>query len=121
MELTWYGDQILANLEQDFQEAAELLDTRIRESITDTIWAWPDGESPRDIVAKGQLRDSQQPMVLEAPMVAVYRNTAEHALAVHEGYTLKNGFTGPARSWMTFTLEQFDFPAVLATISRGRA
>jgi hypothetical protein len=119
VKFTWQGEQVTRRAVSAFQDAARILDRRINMAITDPIWNWPNSPSPRDIVDTGQLRQSQQPVQFTTPTTAVYRNSAEYALAVHEGYTTREGFTGPPRRFMVEPLEAFDFPSAFASLYRS--
>jgi hypothetical protein len=83
------------------------VDSELTRHITDPKWQWPNGESPRDIVDSGDLRNSQQMAIASRPgvMETKYRYSAPYAPAVHDGAVYKatdaNGQprTMPARPW----------------------
>jgi hypothetical protein len=115
--MTWNGPALERVAEQSFRECMQILsDRKIPIAITDPKWNWPTSPSPRDIVDHGQLRLSQHPVEFSTPVTAVFRNSAAYALAVHEGYTTRHGFTAPARPWMTRTLEEFNLPTSFAAL-----
>jgi hypothetical protein len=83
------------------------VDSELTRHITEPKWPWPNGESPRDIVDIGDLRNSQQMSIDSRPgvMETKYRYSAPYAPAVHDGAVFKatnaNGQprTMTARPW----------------------
>jgi len=69
-------------------------------------WGSPYGT--RDIVDTGQLRASQRIDPIQDNAYRIYW-TAEHALYVHEGYTLRNGRRMPGRPFASNALAAYDF------------
>lgn len=89
------------------------VDSELTRHITEPKWEWPRGESPRDIVDRGDLRASQQMEIQEiapdsplAVLITKFRyRGARHAPAVHDGAVFKavdsegNPRTMMARPW----------------------
>jgi hypothetical protein len=88
------------------------VDSELTRHITEPKWDWPRGESPRDIVDRGDLRASQQMEIQEiAPgsplsvLITKFRYMAPQAAAVHDGAVFKavdsegNPRTMMARPW----------------------
>lgn len=67
------------------------VDSELTRHITEPKWPWPHGETPRDIVDRGDLRASQQMEIDPRPgvMVTKYRYSAPYAPAVHDGAVFK--------------------------------
>jgi hypothetical protein len=110
------------------------VDSDLTRHITEPKWPWPNGESPRDIVDIGDLRNSQQMSIDSRPgvMETKYRYSAPHAPAVHDGAVFKatdaNGQprTMPARPWTRELLKDrvrlqraFKLHFILAAKRRG--
>lgn len=118
MRLDGFTDADIERLEsalfQAFTEAMELLGRKFTEAITSPVWRWDDG-STRDIVDKGQLRDSQE-LVYPKRHVAEFQWNVEYAAAVHEGARLKNGTQLPSRRWTEYAFNNFDVLEVLAVL-----
>jgi hypothetical protein len=88
-----------------------ILGIRFTQAITDPVYQWPRGDSPRDIVDTGELRNSQRqdPPVFGAKSVTFrYAWTAPHAIAVHNGARFRNGTELPARPWTQRALKGWD-------------
>lgn len=92
-------------LEEAWNDFSAYVASRLDKEITDDKWPWPTGESPRDIVDRGDLRRS---MVMKADgkaLVTTYRYTAPYAPVVHDGAVFKatdaegNPRTLTARPW----------------------
>jgi phage gpG-like protein len=78
-----------------------------KDQISDPIWDWPRGESPRDIVDTGELRDSMVVNFTDDNNTALIEWTADHAAKVHEGdYSGK--FVMPGRPWTHTARREFD-------------
>ena len=83
------------------------VDSELTRHITEPKWDWLRGESPRDIVDTGDLRDSQTMTIDARPgvMVTKYRWSVPWAPAVHDGAVFKatdaegNPKTMTARPW----------------------
>lgn len=104
------------------------LDTALTQAISARVYQWPrrtvrsNGQtvgSPRDIIDTGDL-DSSQRLTRESALVWRWDWTAEHALFVHEGVTLRNGTEMPARRWTVRAVEQFNPNAKFAREVRSR-
>lgn len=83
------------------------LDAAFAQKIASTEWQWPrptrrrNGRtvnSPRDIIDTGEL-DSSQQLTRVSRVEWRWDWTADHALLVHEGFTLRSGGEYPARPW----------------------
>jgi hypothetical protein len=98
MKLRLNSSQIQGATSKTFKQAARKLEGELVKAITDPIYSWPSGESPRDIVDTGQLRASQKLTFLK-PLKAAYLYPVEYAAAVHSGAVFKNGTKLPARAW----------------------
>jgi hypothetical protein len=77
-----------------------------RRAIEDPIWNWPRGESPRDIVDTGDLRDSQK-IDFVSDGEAVISWDVDYALKVHEGETTRSGAEFPARRWTQYAQAEY--------------
>jgi hypothetical protein len=119
VKATWHLDRPVRHAKEVFREVAIILgDREIPKAITDERWYWTSSPSPRDIVDTGQLRQSQHPTEFPNDFTAVFRNSAEYAMAVHEGAALTNGTVLPPRPFMKATLEEFDYPSKFAALYR---
>lgn len=107
-DVTFNTAQLLAGAEAAWQPANQVLGRQFQQRITSNIWSWPTGDSPRDIVDLGQLRDSYEGD-LESPTTYRHSWNTEYAMAVHEGARLKNGGVMPARPWVRVTLRDYNF------------
>jgi hypothetical protein len=90
-----------------------VLDIELRKAITDPIWDWPRGESPRDIVDTGRLRNSQI-MVRLGNRRAMYTWRVPYASIVRNGAVLRNGTVIPARKWDELAINRAELPEVFA-------
>lgn len=109
--LTRVTNQVNAAFVATVQEFA----STCQEHIVDERWEWPRGQSPRDIVDTGRLRDSQtQPFYQSIPkgLQATIRwdpinpNTGEsYAYKVYAGEVV-NGLVLPGRPWVDSALEE---------------
>lgn len=115
-ELTFNTAQLVAGAEAAWEPANQVLGRAFQQRITDNIWPWPRGESPRDIVDTDQLRDSYEGQP-ENPTTYRHSWNTEYAVAVHEGARLANGGMLPARRWVPRTLEEHDFAATFGKLA----
>jgi hypothetical protein len=90
-----------------------VLDIELRKAITDPIWDWPRGQSPRDIVDTGELRNSQA-MTRIGNRRAKYVWSARHSIVVRNGAVLRNGTVIPARKWDELAINRAKLPEVFA-------
>lgn len=120
-EVRFNTTQLLAAADAAWEDANLVLGREFQKRITANIWAWPTGQSPRDIVDKGQVRDSYTPRAI-TPTVHEHAWNAEHAMAVHEGAVRKTGnttVTTPARPWVRVTLRDFKFADAYARLAQA--
>lgn len=100
-------DEIFDALHRAFDETADEIESANREAIQSKRYDWPratrrqNGQvvtTPRDIVDTAALLESQS---LERNSNDTYQLSwgVDYAAKVHEGETLKNGQTRPARRW----------------------
>jgi hypothetical protein len=82
-------------MREAWERFSAYVDSELTRHITEPKWAWPTGESPRDIVDIGDLRNSQKMEIDPRPGVLItkYRYGARHAAPVHDGAVFKA--TGP--------------------------
>jgi hypothetical protein len=106
--------RLLEALEKAFQESMLLLEREFTASITSTKWQWPTGDSPRDIVDQGRLRDSQELSFVNNG--ANFTWSTNYAAAVHEGIVFKNGTTLPPRRWTEDGLNNFQVQIVFSKL-----
>ena len=90
-----------------------VLDIELRKAITDPIWDWPRGQSPRDIVDTGELRNSQA-MTRIGNRRAKYVWSARHSTIVRNGAVLRNGTVIPARKWDELAINRAKLPEAFA-------
>jgi hypothetical protein len=105
---------------ESFDEMVDEFAQEINFQIEDTKWAWPretvrkNGSvvgSPRDIVDKGDLKNSQ---FIEdvSDVYKVVGYTAEHAPLVHEGYEIERNDGAvtdvPARRFIDTAIEDYN-------------
>jgi len=106
IDLEWRGQAVTEDLAEPFYQANELLGREFTKQITRRDWDWPVGESPRDIVNLGQLRDSYQ-MDRERDAGGIYCDhtwPVQHALPVHS--TAPAVYAGdPPSDWRVTGLE----------------
>lgn len=103
-DLDWNGDKIVAALSEPFHQANEVLGREFSKEITANKWDWPSEPSPRDIVDTGELRRSYAGE-RASPTDHDHSWNVDYAMAVHEGYVLKNGTRMPGRPWTKELLE----------------
>lgn len=90
-------------VERAFGDANLIFGRNAQKEITDDKWSWPSGESPRDIVDNGGLRQSYVPSPISAREYE-HAWTVDYAMAVHEG--VRGGTNFPARPWTEAPLER---------------
>jgi hypothetical protein len=83
----------------------QVMGREFRKAIVEPTWNWPRGESPRDIVDTGALRNSQQMRVVSRFAVQ-YSWTTPYAQLVHNGARLRSGTFLPARPWTQLALSR---------------
>lgn len=103
-DLDWNGDKIVAALSEPFHQANEQLGVAFAQEISSNKWDWPNEPSPRDIVDDGDLRQSYKGE-RATPTDHDHSWNVDYAMAVHEGYVLKNGTRMPGRPWTKEPLE----------------
>lgn len=103
-DLDWNGDKIVAALSEPFHQANEVLGREFAKELTARKWDWPTGESPRDVIDTGELRRSYAGE-RASPTDHDHSWNVDYAMAVHEGYVLKNGTRMPGRPWTKEPLE----------------
>lgn len=106
---------ILERICQDaFDEVLEQLARGFRELIESPVFDWPNTtrrrngqvvSTPRDIVDRGDLRDSQQ-LTKSNPRLASFVWGVRYALYVHQGWTTVSGQELPGRDWTTPVAKQ---------------
>jgi hypothetical protein len=98
--------QINGLISAAWKDTAQELDGAFRQAITSPLYEWPrptprsNGQiagSPRDIVDRGELRDSQKNSIRDFEGNWVWN--APHSIIVHEGATLRSGTVLPPRRW----------------------
>jgi len=117
VNITFNTAQLLAGAEEAFKPANHLLGGEFTKSITENQWGWPTEPSPRDIVDKGQLRQSQRLEMLQ-PTLAEHSWNTEYAMAVHEGAVFDDGHSMPARPWVRTTIRDYDFAEAFARLAQ---
>lgn len=110
--------QLLSAAEGAFKDANMILGRQFQQRITSNTWPWPTDPSPRDIVDKGQLRDSYADEAISRTEHEHSWNT-EYAMAVHEGAVFKSGHSMPGRPWVRVTLRDFDFAAAFGKLAQS--
>jgi hypothetical protein len=111
MKLTLNTRPVKEAAEKAFRDTVLLLGGEFTKAISDPVYSWPFGESPRDIVDTGLLRRSQR-YQFTAKYTALYQWPTEYAAAVHNGAILKNGTRLPARKWTERAFQKMDVEAV---------
>lgn len=96
-EVKLNGPALEAALTEAFTDANQVFGRKAAREITDDKWNWPRGETPRDIVDKGGLRNSYTPTQVNATTYD-HAWTVDYAMAVHEG-AVRNGADMPGRPW----------------------
>ncbi len=81
-----------------WKDTTQIMGGEFTKGITDPIYNWPRGESPRDIVDTGRLRSSQRVSRI-SDLTTNYTWAVDYALAAHNGAKLRNGTFLPARPW----------------------
>lgn len=109
--------QLLGAAQAAFKDANMLLGIELQKSITKNRWSWPNEPSPRDIIDKGQLRDSYSPTPMPPDMYEHSWGT-EYAMAVHEGAVFKDGHSMPSRPWVSATLREYDFAGAYSKLAK---
>lgn len=103
--------------EKAFRDSVLLLGREFTKAISDPVYAWPNGETPRDIVDTGTLRRSQKHR-FQGPLTAIYLWDVSYSAAVHNGAVLRNGTTLPARRWTDRAFKKFDLERVFGQLYR---
>jgi hypothetical protein len=80
-----------------FADTALIVGGEFTKAITDPVYPWPRGESPRDVVDTGRLRSSQRLEI--SGLTATYSWPVEYSLIAHSGAVLRNGTVLPPRPW----------------------
>ncbi len=119
MKLEWNGAQILEAVKKPWVETNMLFGRKCTEMITDVRWAWSSAPSPRDIVDKGQLRDSSQSQRHKLDALPEHLWGVSYSLAVHEGARLKSGTVLPPRPWTDAALQEFHFARVFSKLANA--
>jgi hypothetical protein len=105
------------------------LDDAFSEKLASTEYDWPrttvrrNGRtvtSPRDIIDTGEL-DSSQRLTRVSRTEWLWDWSADHALIVHEGATLRNGTDIPARRWTVRAVQAYKPLSKFAEEVRRRA
>jgi hypothetical protein len=116
-----------------FEAAMDWADADFDQQLVNSQWRWKgieketkrkNGEvvtEPRDIVDLGTLIQSKE-RVSAGGNAEEFRWLAKHAGIVHNGYTAKDGFIYPARSWTQPTLDAIDeaIENIADDMQRGR-
>lgn len=97
-------------IERAFKDATLIMDGEFKKAISDPIYPWPKGETPRDVVDTGRLRNSQE--YSYSYKTARYTWPTEYAAAVHNGYLTRGKTAMPARPWTDKALAKKDLNAV---------
>lgn len=105
MRLTMNSEAINHVAETAWADTMRWLQRQFIQEFTENKWAWPTGQSPRDIIDTTRLRNStmtpEQARVNER--VSIWSWNVEYAMAVHEGATFisgpLSGRTFPPRRW----------------------
>lgn len=104
------GRNIQAAADKAFRDMTLIMDGAFKKALTDPVYPWPKGESPRDVVDTGRLRDSQIYQFSQG--TAVYSWPLEYGAAVHNGYITRGRTAMPARAWTDKALAKND-PATI--------
>lgn len=120
MKLSLNTAELRGFSEKAFRDTAMLLGNEFTKAISSSVWPWPNGETPRDIVDTGQLRRSQR-IEWEARLTSFFVWSVEYAAAVHNGAILKSGGQLPARRWTDRAFNQFDVAATYSRLFRRYA
>lgn len=105
-------DAILRAAEAAFRDTGFAAGRQFSKAITSNIWAWPNGESPRDVVDTGRLRSSQteeyKGLQADGTFRFEFNWPVDYAAPVHQGAVFRNGSSMPARPWTRVALQQWD-------------
>lgn len=115
----WRDEEIRSAFRSEFGRANELLGRQLQRRITDAVWPWPNGDSPRDIVDTGALRRSYRGTP-RGPTEYQHEWDVEYALAVLLGATFANGSSMPARNWIAVTLREYNWRRAYARLVKLR-
>lgn len=108
----------LAQLEPKLNRAFELtvleFAALLTREISDPKWEWPTGESPRDIVDTGRLRNSQE-IIYIGFLRGEIRYPVSYAEYVRTGYVIESPSGArvvfPGRDWVASAMAQFNWTA----------
>lgn len=106
-ELRFNEAELIAGAEEAFGDFNLKLGEEFQKRITENRWPWPTGDSPRDIVLKGQLRDSHSVYEISKTEYVQAWST-DYAMAVHEGAQFGDGRSMPGRPWIRDTIKEVD-------------
>lgn len=107
MKVTVNSRPIKLAAQKAFKDTVLILEGEFTKAITDPVYPWPTGESPRDIVDTGTLRRSQQYRI-DGKLTAFFIWNTEYAAAVHNGAVLRNGGRLNARKWTEVAIKRRD-------------
>lgn len=109
--------EITNALVEAFGEANDKFEEEAQREITSPKWDWPNetlrknkeiAGTKRDIVDRGQIRDSYTRSKNRSSTEFTHSWTADHAMANHEGAKFRDGRETPARPWTEKPVEQFE-------------
>jgi hypothetical protein len=96
-----------------WRETSQTMGQEFQAVITEPIHPWPRGDSPRDIVDTGALRDSQI-MVLVTPFITRFLYPVDHAIYVRDGTE-----NMPGRDWGAIALARKPLLTIFAEAIKG--
>lgn len=102
-------NQVKTTLYEGLVKTSVVLGQNATEELKKVQWYWPRGESPRDIVDTGRLRDSLQYIEQKQQYSVTLNYPVDYAALNHEGGLSKEGISFVPRPWLTTAVNKMDF------------
>lgn len=105
MKISIDPNKLEAAAKSAWADTSQIMGIEFTKAITDPIYPWPRGESPRDVVDRGQLRAAQR-VIPVGDFATEFSWPVDHALPVHNGAVLRNGTILSPRRWTDKAFER---------------
>ncbi len=119
MEINVNFARIESAIDEGCQAAAKQVYDAVYDAIADPVYAWPIGESPRDIIDTGELQNSQRYQE-DGYASYVFSWDVPYAHAVFTGYVTKSGSIMPARNPVDLAFAKNNFSTIFVESIRSK-